>query len=55
MLQYEPLDVRIEYSLWYDNVNGDSGVVEFNDLEHIEQFKQSNHINKVERFIGNLE
>lgn len=39
MLQYEPLDVSIEYTLWYDNGSGDFVVFEFNNLEHIDQFK----------------
>lgn len=51
----DPLEARIEYVLWYDNGNGDNGMVEFESLEQAEAFRQENQIIREEKFVGNLE
>lgn len=52
---YEPLDARIEYTVWYDNGQDDQGVAEFNNREEVDQFSAHNRVIRTELFIGNKE
>lgn len=55
MYGFEPLDVRLEYTFWYDPGNGEEDITHFDNLSDAEQFKQTKRISKFERYIGNLE
>jgi hypothetical protein len=55
MVQFEGLEARTEYTIWYDNGDGDVGTVEFDNLESVEEFRKFNNVLKEERFVGNLE